>query len=132
MITTLNFTRKRMNINLLMGILWLSLGSLGVLFIENTTNIISYCWIVLGAIYFITFIWERRNQYATITEKSITKNKLKPINIELKNIVRVQKFASDVKIFSEKKKIIINTNLITEESKTDLDKFLKTIDLEIG
>jgi len=130
--TTLNFTKKRMNINLLMGIIWFGLGASGVLFIDNTTNIWSYGWMALGALYIGTFIWERRKQYITLTENSIKKNKLKSIEIELKNIVRIQKFANDVKIFSENKKIVINTNLITEESKTDLDKFLQTIDLEIG
>jgi len=130
--TTLNFTKKRMNINLMLGIIWFGLGASGVLFIDNTTHIWSYGWMILGTIYLGTFIWERRKQYATLTEKSIKKNKLKPIEIELKNIVRIQKFANDVKIFSDNKKIIINTNLITEESKTDLDKFLKTINLKIG
>jgi len=130
--TTLNFTKKRMNMNLLLGIIWFGLGASGVLFIDNTTNIWSYGWMILGTIYLGTFIWERRKQYVTLTEKSIKKNKLKPIEIEFKNIVRIQKFAGDVKIFSDNKKIVINTNLITEESKTDLDKFLKTIDLKIG
>lgn len=130
--TTLNYTKKRMNINLMLGIIWFGLGASGVLFIDNTTNIWSYGWMVLGALYIAMFIWERRKQYVTLTEKSIKKNKLKPIEIELKKITQIRRFSGDINIISEEKKITINTNLITEESKAELETFLKPIEVRLA
>jgi len=129
MSTDLKYTKKHLRANLIMGIVWLIIGMLGIVLGSGSLTWLNSFYFLLGAYSIVAFYWAKRRHYITITNSSIKLNRIKLFEKEIKiqNITRINRFAGEITIFSEKNKIVVVRDVMTEESKTDLDNLLKPI-----
>lgn len=72
----IRFTKKRLKHYLIFGIIWLVLGTTAVIFDSN--HIFNYGYLIIGILYFGTFLFENNKQYLTIENGIISKNHLIP------------------------------------------------------
>jgi hypothetical protein len=124
----IRFTKKRLKHYLIFGILWLVLGTTAVIF--NSDNIFNYGYLIIGILYFGTYLFENNKQYLTIENGIISKNHLIPKKINLNEIKRIKKFAGDYILKTDSTELRINTELIEKNSLAELDTVLENLNLE--
>ena len=126
----IKFKKKRLVINLLLGIVWLILGLVSV-FTEEDLRWSNYLYLVTGALYTAHFLYDYYYQYLRIEDNTITVNKLYSWKnkIEIDKIISIKKFAGDYILTSEANKLTINNALIDTESLNELLAILSKLDL---
>ncbi len=124
----IRFTKKRLKHSLIFGIVWLALGTTAVIF--NSDNVFNYGYLVIGILYFGTYLFENNKQYLTIENGIISKNHLIPKKVNLNEIKRIKKFAGDYILKTDSTELRINTELIEKKSLTELDTVLENLNLE--
>ena len=124
----IRFTKKRLKHYLIFGIIWLVLGTTAVIF--NSDNVFNYGYLIIGILYFGTYLFENNKQYLTIENGIISKNHLIPKKINLNEIKRIRHFAGDYILKSENEELTINIQLIDQESLIDLKTELKKLNVE--
>ncbi|MDG1778817.1 MAG: hypothetical protein P8H23_05670 [Flavobacteriaceae bacterium] len=116
--------------NLILGIVWIILGTLSIV-TDDKIRWTDYGYLVIGILYVGHYLYDLKNQYLTIENGTIRKNGLygywKKIN--LNEINWIKKFAGDYTLKTEKKELKINTELIDENSLTELNKILAELNL---
>ena len=124
----IRFKNKRLKHNLIFGILWLTLGATAIIF--NLNNVFNYGYLIIGILYFGTYLFENNKQYLTIENGVISKNHLIPKKINLNEIKHVKRFAGDYILKTDSTELRINTELIEEKSLVKLNKVLEKLDSE--
>jgi hypothetical protein len=124
----IRFTKKRLKHYLIFGILWLVLGTTAVIF--NSDNIFNYGYLIIGILYFGTYLFENNKHYLTIENGTISKNHLIPKKINLNEIKRIKKFAGDYILKTDSTELRINTELIEKNSLAELNTVLENLNLE--
>lgn len=124
----IRFKKKRLKYYLIFGILWLVLGTTAVIF--NPENFFSYGYLLMGILYFGTYLFENNKHYLTIENGTISKNHLIPKKINLNEIKRIKKFARDYILKTDSTELRINTELIEEKSLAELNTVLEKLNLE--
>ncbi|MGE5943961.1 MAG: hypothetical protein ACM31G_06440 [Flavobacteriales bacterium] len=124
----IRFKKKRLKYNLIFGILWLILGTTSVTF--ESGNVFNYGYIIMGILYFGTYLFENNKQYLTIENGIISKNHLIPKSINMNEIKRINKFAGDYVLKTDSTELRINTELIEEKSLAELNIVLENLQLE--
>ena len=124
----IRFTKKRLKHYLIFGILWLILGTTAV--ISNSDNVFNYGYLIIGILYFGTYLFENNKQYLTIENGIISKNHLIPKKVNLNEIKRIKKFAGDYILKTDSTELRINTELIEEKSLSELNTVLENLNLE--
>ena len=124
----IRFTKKRLKHYLIFGIIWLVLGITAVIF--NSDNVFNYGYLIIGILYFGTYLFENNKQYLTIENGIISKNHLIPKKINLNDIKRIKKFAGDYILKTDSTELRINTQLIEENSLAELNTVLENLNLE--
>lgn len=129
----IKYTERRIKHNLGYGILMTGLGLvMGVLAIrDNDSFWISLMWLLFGLVQIGTALYEKKNQYLTIDKNKITKHSLFPKTIEIHDIQKVWNFVNSYKIETSKKTIIIDKNVIQEESLYKLADYLNGLKLKV-
>ena len=125
----IRFTKKRLKHYLIFGIIWLVFGTTAVIF--NSENVFNYGYLIIGILYFGTYLFENNKQYLTIENGIISKNHLIPKKVNLNEIKRVKKFAGDYILKTDSTELRINTELIEEKSLAELNKVLENLNLEM-
>lgn len=123
------YTRKHINRNLWQGLVWSTLGAVWVAFGPDRS--IGYLYPILGALYLTTYFFERKHQYLTIENGAITKHGLVPKRMALDEIDRIKTFCSEYILKSGSKELRIDTKLIKEGSRRELNSVLQNLDLEV-
>ena len=124
----IRFTKKRLKHYLIFGILWLVFGITAVIF--DSENVFNYVHLIIGILYFGTYLFENNKQYLTIENGIISKNHLIPKKINLNEIRRINKFAGDYILETDSTELRINTELIEEKSLEELHTLLDNLNLE--
>jgi hypothetical protein len=126
----IKFKKKRLYINLILGIVWLALGILN-LNEDDKIRWTDYGYLVAGILYIGHYLYDLTNQYLTIENGTIRKNVLYGFrkNINLNEVNWIKKFAGDYTLKTEKKELKINTELIDKDSLTELNKILAELNL---
>lgn len=126
----IKFKKKRLYINLILGIVWIGLG-ISKLLVDGSFRWFDYGYLVLGFLYTAHFLYDLRNQYLTIENGTIRKNGLYGFGkkINLNDIIWIKKFAGDYTLKTETKEFKINTTLIEEESLVQLNEILENLNL---
>lgn len=124
----IRFTKKRLKHYLIFGILWLVFGITAVIF--DSENVFNYVHLIIGILYFGTYLFENNKQYLTIENGIISKNHLIPKKINLNEIRRINKFAGDYILKTDSTELRINTELIEEKSLEELHTLLDNLNLE--
>lgn len=126
----IHYKKKRLKNAIIFGGTWLILGILAIIF--NPDNIFSYGYIIMGFLYFGTYIFENRIQYLTIENGTISRNSLISKKINLTDIIRIKKFAGDYILKTDNTEFRINTQIIEKESLIALDTELQKLNLDLN
>lgn len=118
-----------MNINLIFGLIWLVWFFIGIL-TKDKPKWSDYGWIVISAMYFINFFYQRQNKYLTIENGFIKMNTPFGKKINLNEIKQIKKFAGDYIIKTENTELVINTQVIEPDSIVMLESELKKLNFE--
>lgn len=124
----IQYNKKRQNYNLAFGIVWAIIGLVSISYGEEN-KIGDYLFLLSSILYFGLYFYERTNQYITITENEIKKNTLFGKKINIAEITSIKKIAGDYILKTDNAEMIINTELITEESFSDLINILSNLNL---
>nr|WP_299033459.1 hypothetical protein [uncultured Tenacibaculum sp.] len=126
----IKFKKKRLYINLILGLVWLSLGILN-LTEDDKISWTDYGYLVAGILYIGHYLYDLTNQYLTIENGIIRKNGLYGFGkrIYLNEINWIKKFAGDYTLKTEQRELKINTELIDKNSLTELNKILTELNL---
>jgi hypothetical protein len=124
----IRFTKKRLKHYLIFGILWLVLGTTAVIF--NSENVFNYGYLIIGILYFGTYLFENNKQYLTIDNGIISKNHLIPKKVNLNDIKQIKKFAGDYILKTDSTELRINTELIDKKSLAELNTVLENLNLD--
>lgn len=126
----IKFKKKRLRANLILGIVWIILGTLSV-FENDTLHWSDYGYLVIGILYIGYYLYDLTNQYLTIENGTIQKNGLYGFSkkINLNDINHIKKFAGDYTLQTDQKELKINTELIDKDSLVELNKILTALNL---
>ncbi len=124
----INYKKKRLYSNLVIGLIWLTLGVFR--FIENDTiRWIDSMYLVVGFLYLGNYLNNQINQYLTIENGTIKKNSIFEKKMVLNEITLIKKFADEYTLITENKTLTINTNLIEDKSLSQLLERLQELNL---
>ncbi len=123
--------KKRLYLNLVLAIMWI-----GLAFIKIYDNVefkfSHYLILALGILYIFMFLYDFKNQYLTVDRGTIRKNMLYGFGrgkIDMNEIKMIKKVARNYILKTENTRLKINTDLIEENSLTDLNKILANLNL---
>ena len=126
----IKFKRKRLIANLILGIVWIVLGTLGIV-TDDKIRWTDYGYLVIGFLYVGLYLYDLKNQYLTIENGTIRKNGLygSGKRINLNEINWIKKFAGNYTLKTEQKELKINTELIDKDSLKELNEILAELNL---
>ena len=124
----IHYNKRRQNYNLAFGIVWAIIGLFSISYNEEN-KIGDYLFLLASILYFGLYFYERTNQYISITENEIKQNTLFGKKIKIAEITSIKKIAGDYILKTDKAEMIINTELITEDSFKDLINILSSLNL---
>ena len=129
----IRFKKKRLYINLILGLAWTGLGVFSLLE-DESLRWTDYVNLVLGILYLAHYVYDLYNQYLTIENGSIRKNILYGVRkkINLNEINRIEKYAGDYILRTLTKELKINTAFIEEKSLVEFNEILKKLNLPEG
>lgn len=125
----IRYKKKRLKFYLIMTIIWLLVGFNNLLFMSHE-KWTGYVWLGISVMYVFIYSFDYFNQYLTIQDGIIKENHLFGKKIKLNEITQIKKFAGDYILKSDKKELIINTQIIDEESLTELNNELEKLSLK--
>ncbi len=125
----IRYKKKYLKSRLIFGIGFPLLG-LAAILLDDNPSIFFYGYFLIGFIGLATYLFEKQKQYLSIENGILTKNTLFPKKIHLADIILIKKFAGDLTLITEKEKLVINIDLIDEESFVNLELLLKTLALK--
>ncbi len=124
----IKYKKKRIYINLGLGILWILLGVIN--FIEgDTIRWTDYGYLLAGILFLGQYLWDITNQYLTVENGIIKKNSVFGKKINLNEITWIKKFAGDYTLKTENQELKINTELIEENSLEEFNRILGKLNL---
>jgi hypothetical protein len=129
----IRFKKKRLYINLILGLAWTGLGVFSLLE-DESLRWTDYVNLVLGILYLAHYVYDLYNQYLTIENGYIRKNILYGFGkkINLNEIYRIEKYAGDYILRTLTKELKINIAFIEEKSLVELNEILKKLNLPEG
>lgn len=117
----INYKKKNSKINLIIGVIWFIWFWVGV-FTLDRINWYDWGWLVLSLIYILNYFYQRKNQYAEITDEFVKINDpLLGKKLKIEDVKTVRKFAGDYIFKTDKKELTINTQVISSESLNQLN-----------
>jgi hypothetical protein len=120
----INFKSKGRIFNLILGLVWIGLGTSRMIF-EDDYDWVSYVFIITGLLYFSVFYSQYKRNYFLITDGFIIKKfDFWSKKMNLSEIKAIRKFACDYKLRTEHDELIINTQLIEQNDLETLNKVL--------
>ncbi len=126
----IRFKKKRLRVNLILGIVWIGLGTLSIV-TDDEIRWTDYGYLVIGMLYIGHYLYDLTNQYLTIENGTIRKNGLYGLGkkLNLDEINWIKKFGEDYTLKTKKKDLKINTELIDKDSLNELNKILAGLKL---
>ncbi|MGV8815296.1 MAG: hypothetical protein ACOH2D_14425 [Gelidibacter sp.] len=125
----IRYPKKRLKVNLILGIVWLVFGILAFTF--DGTNLFNLGYLAFGLIYLGLYLFENSKQYLTIENGVITKNTLHPKSIKLNEINHINDFAGDYVLKTEHEELSINKSYIEKNSLLALETILEGLNLDV-
>ncbi|MDC0570572.1 hypothetical protein OAO52_01585 [Flavobacteriaceae bacterium] len=120
-----------MNVNLILGLVWIIWFFVGV-YENEESNMMTYGWIVMPLIYLGMYIYQRKYSYVSIDNDTIRVNGPLGKQLKLNEIKRIKKFAGDYIIKTDRKEMTINTQIIDSSSLKELDAELEKLEVVWG
>lgn len=112
-----------------MGLIWMGYGLLSILYDEDP-NWIDYGWLVIAGIYLITYLYQKTQKYLAIDNGFLKIQGPFGKKVNLKDVREIRKITGDYILKTSKTQLTINTQIIDEESLTELISELQKLDVE--
>lgn len=126
---TIKYSKKRLYSNLVLGALFAVMG--GIKVFAGTADYLNYFQLILGLFMMGIFIFESHYRYLSFENGELTKNSFRRRSLKLSEVEKIRKFAGDYTLFSEGKKLKINSELINKHQKADVDNLLRSLNVPI-
>jgi hypothetical protein len=98
--------------------------------ISHSNSILNYGSLILGVLFFGKYYFMTNRQYLTIENGIISKNQLIPKKINLNEVKVIKKLSGDYILQTDSAELEIDTELIEENSLSELNALLKNLNLE--
>tara|TARA_R110002074_G_scaffold310650_4_gene481479 strand:+ start:1666 stop:2061 length:396 start_codon:yes stop_codon:yes gene_type:complete len=119
------YKKKQLKLNLVFGILWLTIGLIGVLTNEDSKWIECF-YLGISFLYFALYFYHKNGHYVRFENGIIRQNWPFGKKLPLSEIKTIRHFAGEYILKTEKKRLTINIQMIDEDSllklKTELKK----------
>lgn len=125
----IHYKKKQMNLNLILGLIWLVNGVFQTVFNEGI-KWTEYFWFVISAFYLIIYFYQKKEKYLTIENGIVKQNWPFGKKMRLNEIKQIRHFAGEYVLKSEKKKIIINIELVEDDSLSELKTEFKKLNVK--
>ena len=123
------YKKKHLNVNLILGLVWLVWFFVGV-FGKEEPNWTDYGWIFFSLMYLGLYFYQKNYKYLTIQNGIIKVNGPFGKKLNLTEIKRIKKFAGDYIIKTDKKELTINTQIIDPNSLAELNTELEKLNVK--
>jgi len=120
----ISYKKKHLNINLILGLVWLVWFFVGV-FVNEEPNWTDYVWILISLMYLGLYFYQKRYNYLTLENGMININGPFGKKLNLNDLKQIKKFAGDYILKTDQKELTINTQIIDPNSLAQLDAELK-------
>ena len=125
----IDYKKRHLNINLILGIVWLTFGLLNLNY-DRENRWTDYGYLVFGILYLILYFYQKQYKYLAIENGTLKINGSFGKKVYLTDIKRIKKFAGDYIIKTDKKELTINTQIIDPKSLTELNAELEKLNVE--
>ncbi|MFU2094514.1 hypothetical protein [Ornithobacterium rhinotracheale] len=126
----IQFSKKYMYTNLILGILWIALG-LYFVFISSSDWWGYYLYLVVGILYFFVFLTQIWRNYTEIKDDRLIVYGIPKKEIRFKDLRQVKYFAGDYIFVSDQKKIKIPKQLIQKDQQSEFEAFFQELQKDI-
>ncbi len=127
----IEYKKKRLRINLIMGLIWLSFFMLIALF-TNDVGIWNYGYLIFGLSYLGIYFYDSKNQYLEIKGSFITKKFIQKKHFNLEQLSGINRKFGNIKLLSKTQKTLyINTEIIDKDSLKELNTFLESFEYKL-
>lgn len=126
----IKFTKKRLIYNLVLSILYLTIGLEGIIYQENI-RWTKYGMLSLGILYLTNSLYELKYQYLSIEYGILRKNMILGFTkkINLNDIIEIKTVAGDYTLLTDTTQLKIQVELIVDDSLLELNRILSELDL---
>lgn len=105
---------------------------LGLVFIWNEPrNFLRYGLLFLGLVHLISGLYKIKNPYVILQRGIIKRSGIFPKLIELSEIAKIRQFAGDYILFSDDKKLKINSELMNKHQQAELENMLRSLKIPL-
>ena len=125
----IEYKKKHLNVNLILGLVWLIWFFVGV-FGKEEPNWTDYGCIVISILYLWLYFYQNNYKYLTIENGIINVNGPFGKKLNLSEIKRIKKFAGDYILKTDKNELTINTQIIDPNSLAELNTELEKLNVE--
>jgi len=123
------YKKRHLNINLILGLVWLVWFFVGV-FVKEKLNWTDYGCGVISLMYLGLYFYQKNYKYLTIKNGVINIKGPFGKKLNLTEIKRIKKFAGDYILKTDKNELTINTQIIDPNSLTELNTELEKLNVE--
>jgi len=120
----ISYKKKHLNINLILGLVWLVWFFVGV-FVNEEPNWTDYGWLIISLSYLGLYFYQKHYTYLTIENGMININGPFGKKLNMNDLKQIKKFAGDYILKTDQKELTINTQIIDPNSLAQLDAELK-------
>ncbi|MEN9928529.1 MAG: hypothetical protein RLZZ231_450 [Bacteroidota bacterium] len=125
----IHYQKKRLHTSLLLGVLWLTISTIGI-FTKENRSWTDFGFFLISILYFGMYFYEKKNQYLTLDAHFLSLNQPFGKKIELSELIQIKKFAGDYILKTAKTELRINTQIIDSKSLSELDAELNKLNVE--
>jgi hypothetical protein len=125
----IHYQKKRLHTSLLLGVLWLTISTIGI-FTKENRSWTDFGFFLISILYFGMYFYEKKNQYLTLDTHFLSLNQPFGKKIELSELIQIKKFAGDYILKTAKTELRINTQIIDSKSLSELDAELNKLNVE--
>mgnify|MGYP000154923032 CR=1 FL=1 len=125
----IHYQKKRLHTSLLLGVLWLTISTIGI-FTKENRSWTDFGFFLISILYFGMYFYEKKNQYLTLDAHFLSLNQPFGKKIELSELIQIKKFAGDYILKTANTELRINTQIIDSKSLSELDAELNKLNVE--
>lgn len=125
----IHYQKKRLHTSLLLGVLWLTISTIGI-FTKENLSWTDFGFFLISILYFGMYFYEKKNQYLTLDTHFLSLNQPFGKKIELSELIQIKKFAGDYILKTANTELRINTQIIDSKSLSELDAELNKLNVE--
>lgn len=125
------YPNKRPFINLILGILWIIIGTSYFLENNNTSKWGPSITIIVGIFYILYFAYEYFSKYLEITDDKIKINSIPKKEVRIDELTEASRFSEDYILKSPDKILVIAKSQINKNDLPKFESFFNNLDAQL-